>query len=33
MGAPGQLWTKDFADLKRLPGVEHVRAAADLRPE
>lgn len=33
MGAPGHTRIRDFADLKRLLGAEHVRAAADLRPE
>jgi len=33
MGATGRPRINDFADLKRLPGVGHVRAAADLPPE
>jgi len=33
MGAPGHTPIRDFADLKRLLGAKHVRAAADLRPE
>jgi hypothetical protein len=33
MGAPGHTGIKDFADLKRLLGAGHVRAAASLRPE